>query len=531
MEWTRRQLLAALGAGAAAPLLASLLHACARETRAPSAPVQPAVRDAGQLGDQLRSAVAALSRRFAHASALATVRRMGGAVVDAGERSVFQEEAAWLVLRVAAGERAFEQVTTDLSAAGITRATDALEVRAAAARRSRTRARPLASPRTLRLGAAAVAQPESSQAAAWLGRAAALHARAGRVGGSRVIYRGAYALVDEHDSLFVGEGRDLRQHLVRSRAGVWLAAHGAVHHHGRLQGGPPAWGADAAGSSSLRVEEVSRGGLVAQEPATPTDAALETAAARVLALTSPARPAEGVMDVILAPDLAARILYECVAPALTADRWLAGARAASLAGQPIGPAQLTLIDDPTMPGGFGSYAFDDEGQAAAPAVLLDRGVLAGPLTDRTTARALHRDRTGHGRRRGPTSPVTPLASNLVLAPGTARLDELVAGIAHGYLLEGGTMARVDLGTWRFVARAARAYEIRRGKRTGVLFGALDLCGDVPALLGAVQGLSGDSQRFCHGGGPDPAASVTCPAVWTRARVVAGGPAAPDERSR
>ena len=67
------------------------------------------------------------------------------------------------------------------------------------------------------------------------------------------------------------------------------------------------------------------------------------------------------------------------------------------------PHWLTIIDDPTLPGGFGSYRHDHEGTPAQPAVLIDHGILKEYLLDVESAallsRRLGRDMRSNGRAR------------------------------------------------------------------------------------------------------------------------------------
>ena len=113
----------------------------------------------------------------------------------------------------------------------------------------------------------------------------------------------------------------------------------------------------------------------------------------------------------------------------------------------------------------------------------------------------------------------PLAlgpSNLSLTPGNTSRDELIGSVKRGLLLEGGLAARADLRTWRFSARAARAREIVNGKPTGVLYGTVDLHGDIPALLTAARGLSWSSKRFSIDAGNG--ASVSAPHILTEGHI-------------
>src|SRR5690606_25102597 len=78
--------------------------------------------------------------------------------------------------------------------------------------------------------------------------------------------------------------------------------------------------------ATLRMEEAGQGGLQGLDAAALPDALLEAAAERVLTLFSPTPLPPGGFDaeVVLAPDVAARIVRECVAPGLCGDAWQEG---------------------------------------------------------------------------------------------------------------------------------------------------------------------------------------------------------------
>jgi predicted Zn-dependent protease len=89
---------------------------------------------------------------------------------------------------------------------------------------------------------------------------------------------------------------------------------------------------------------------------------------------------------------------------------------------------VTIADDAAnelLPG----FAFDGEGSPRSTVVLVERGRLGPPVTDRTWARKLGRATTGHALPQ--PSSMGPMPQNLVVAPGAASLDELVAGVERG----------------------------------------------------------------------------------------------------
>ncbi len=93
-------------------------------------------------------------------------------------------------------------------------------------------------------------------------------------------------------------------------------------------------------------------------------------------------------------------------------------------GQRIASEVLHLVDDPFLPAGFGSRLFDSEGIAARVLPVIERGVLQNYFIDTYYARKLG------------VPPTTGDGSNLVLAPGTRSLDELIAAVGDGILVRG-----------------------------------------------------------------------------------------------
>jgi predicted Zn-dependent protease len=511
VRWPRRSFLRALSAGAAASALAPLVGgACRAPAGINPAAVQRAAQPVPVVREELRRHVQSLSERFPDVSALATIDRVTWVLVDSDERSLHQIVLGALLLTATDRDQVLEEVVTDLGPAGIERAASALASRAAGARRfpgQRAPAQPFDA------ASQPDVEPRTLAAAGWLEPVEALYTRARRAGASRIVHRAAYAVCDDCETVFVSRERDQAQRLVRTRAGVLFLSQDtrrrALAEHER---------ADTA----LRIEEVGQGGLQGLEVAALPDTALAAAADRVLTLFAPTPPPQGLFDVILAPEVAARILRDCVAPALCSDAWLdTGAAAAMLAGQRVAAEAVTLIDDPRAAGAYGSYFFDDQGLAGAASPLIQAGILRGPLTDQQSARILTMPRTASARRVHATAPVVPAPSNLVLVPGRIGRDALIGGVEHGYLLEGCRLARTHLPSWRFAARLARAYEIRRGKLTGVVHADIDLTGDIPALLREVRALSSDAERFCYGGGGTLATSATSPYVWTRGQIAGG----------
>ncbi|MEM4472570.1 MAG: TldD/PmbA family protein [Archaeoglobaceae archaeon] len=116
----------------------------------------------------------------------------------------------------------------------------------------------------------------------------------------------------------------------------------------------------------------------------------------------------GYYDVILMPQAIHQLFSHTLYPSLSAEN-VARGRSALYKGKYLG--KLRIIDDPTIPGGFVSYSFDDEGVAAKRKVLVD-GEVIGFYSDWKNAEKF--GATGNGLRMSIDSPPIPLPSNVIV---------------------------------------------------------------------------------------------------------------------
>jgi len=103
-------------------------------------------------------------------------------------------------------------------------------------------------------------------------------------------------------------------------------------------------------------------------------------------------------------------------------------------GEQILDARITLTDDPTVPFAAGTRATDDEGLPARRTHLFDRGVLKTFRTDLQTA-ALLGVEPGANAARGYSSRPVPSSSNVIVAPGDTSLDDMIAGMKRGVVVD------------------------------------------------------------------------------------------------
>jgi PmbA protein len=99
-------------------------------------------------------------------------------------------------------------------------------------------------------------------------------------------------------------------------------------------------------------------------------------------------------------------------------------------GQKIAGDNVNVIDDGTMPGGFGTSPFDGEGIPTRRTVVIENGVLKSYLMNTYTAKKLGLQTTGNASRGLAGTPgISP--GNYFLQAGTKSPKELIAGIQDG----------------------------------------------------------------------------------------------------
>ncbi len=99
-------------------------------------------------------------------------------------------------------------------------------------------------------------------------------------------------------------------------------------------------------------------------------------------------------------------------------------------GERVASEQVTIIDDGTVPGLFGTSPFDDEGVPTRRTVVIEKGVLKSYLLNTYSARKLGLRTTGNAAR-GLTGNAGVGHGNLFLAPGERSPEDLIRGISKG----------------------------------------------------------------------------------------------------
>lgn len=132
-------------------------------------------------------------------------------------------------------------------------------------------------------------------------------------------------------------------------------------------------------------------------------------------------------------------------------------------GQKIAGDNVTVIDDGTIPGGFGTSPFDGEGIPTRRTVVIENGVLKSYLLNTYTAKKLGLQTTGNASRGLAGTPgIGP--GNYFLQPGPKSAKELIAAIKEGLYITEFLGQGVNLVTGDY-SRGASGLWISNGELT------------------------------------------------------------------
>lgn len=164
------------------------------------------------------------------------------------------------------------------------------------------------------------------------------------------------------------------------------------------------------------------------------DEAADDAAERTTRMLGAVQPTSGTVTLVLDPRMAATLLG-VIAGTLNGESVLKGTSPfADRVGDQIASPLLTLVDDPTDPRSLGADRHDGEGLATRRIPLIEGGVLQGFLHNTMTGRRAGVPSTASAVRGFRSTPGVG-AQALQVTPGAGSLDELVAGVDHGVLVQ------------------------------------------------------------------------------------------------
>ncbi|AMQ18474.1 TldD/PmbA family protein [Thermococcus peptonophilus] len=175
-------------------------------------------------------------------------------------------------------------------------------------------------------------------------------------------------------------------------------------------------------------------------------------------------PPSGEFPVIADPELTGLFIHEALGHAVEADLVKNGdSILAGKLGQRIAVDELTVVDDPTLPGKFGSYIYDDEGIRAKRVEIIRDGVLVNYLNDRETAQYFDLEPNGHGRAQSYAHQPLVRMGNTYVEAGDWSFEEMLEEVKYGLYMIGDKGGQVDTANGTFTFGAKEGYIIENGE--------------------------------------------------------------------
>jgi TldD protein len=202
------------------------------------------------------------------------------------------------------------------------------------------------------------------------------------------------------------------------------------------------------------------------------DNATRIAEEAVALLSARQCPSDIVTTIILDPTQLALQVHESCGHPIELDRVLG--MEASYAGTSFltldnlhrlqyGSEIVNLVADATVPGGLGTFGYDDEGVAAQRVQIVKNGLFVGYLTSRETASVVGQTSNGTARADGWNRIPLIRMTNINLEPGDWRFDDLIADTEDGIYLQTNKSWSIDDRRLNFQFGTEIAWEIKNGK--------------------------------------------------------------------
>jgi len=187
-------------------------------------------------------------------------------------------------------------------------------------------------------------------------------------------------------------------------------------------------------------------------------------------LAAPPCPA-GTTTVVLDSGQVALQIHESVGHAVELDRIL-GWEAAFAGTSWLDPGQLgrlrfgselmQITADATLPGGMGSFGYDDEGVPAQAVDIVRDGRWVGVLSGRDSAPQVGLSSGGMVRADGPARLPMVRMTNVGLLPGDSSLEEMIAGTDDGIYMQTNRSWSIDDKRLNFQFGCEVGWEIKDG---------------------------------------------------------------------
>jgi len=214
---------------------------------------------------------------------------------------------------------------------------------------------------------------------------------------------------------------------------------------------------------------------------------------RVVEQLNAKTPKGGAFPAVIGPNVVGVFIHEAMGHLAEADLTLSGSVLYDKIGKQIASDTVTIYDDGTVEGAFGSFTYDDEGVQTQKTALIKNGTLTGLMHDRETAHKMNMEPTGNARAEDFRFEPIIRMRNTYLAAGDNSFEELIEDVDFGYYLKSfrGGQANLD-GT--FQVGIQEAYEIVKGK-LGAAVRSASISGNTLETLRRVDAVGKDFELW------------------------------------
>jgi PmbA protein len=157
-------------------------------------------------------------------------------------------------------------------------------------------------------------------------------------------------------------------------------------------------------------------------------------------------------------------------------------------GEKVASENLTIVDDATIPGLFGSSPFDDEGVPSRRTMVIERGVLKSYLLNTYAARKLGMKTTGNASR-GLAGNAGIGHGNFFAEKGVQTPEQMIAGIANGFYVTELIGFGVNIVTGDY-SRGAAGLWIHRGELAYAV-SEVTIAGNLRDMLRGIEAIGSD----------------------------------------
>ena len=274
-----------------------------------------------------------------------------------------------------------------------------------------------------------------------------------------------YRELNEH-SLFADAGADLAQRVQRVNMFIIVIVAGE--------------------NGDIRYDLRSKSGSAGWEVLEWSDEEIQRLVDNTLALLTAERIEPGEYRIISAPGVSGTICHESFGHGVETDMFLKErAKAAHFIDKIVASPLVSILDDPSQKGSYGSYFFDDEGYLSSPTQIVEGGIFRRGITDRYSATALGIERSANGRRQDYSRKAYARMSNTYFSAGSTSLEDMIAQVDHGIYLDKWSSGMEDPLGWGIQVTCHYGHEIKGGRITDRVFAPIGISGYVPDVLQSI----------------------------------------------